>query len=60
MLTISRENLFPLPQVDVLVQIAKTNIVVSKLLATGHQRDSSRPITFDFTLHPHFPVLKFS
>ncbi|CAG0915848.1 unnamed protein product [Notodromas monacha] len=51
---------FKSEQVMSLVQVAKTNFVVSKLLANGHQKDSSSPILFDFSLHSHFPVMKFS
>lgn len=46
-------------QVQDLLRIAKTNMVVTKLLAGGHKSgDKSCKPTFDFTLHSQIPIIK--
>jgi len=40
--------------------VAKTNLVVTKLLAGGHKRDSTEKPKFDFSLNKLFPVLRIT
>ncbi|CAH0561847.1 unnamed protein product [Brassicogethes aeneus] len=43
-----------------LIKIAKTNFVVLKLLAGGHKKDPSKPISFDFSTNKHFATIKIN
>ncbi|XP_069481951.1 N-alpha-acetyltransferase 35, NatC auxiliary subunit isoform X3 [Ambystoma mexicanum] len=45
-------------EVNHILKVAKPNIVVMKLLAGGHKKDSKVPPEFDFTIHKYFPVVK--
>lgn len=45
---------------DGLLKVAKTNLVVMNLTAKGHKRDSKNPPVFDFSLHKHFPVIRIN
>ncbi|XP_014255927.1 N-alpha-acetyltransferase 35, NatC auxiliary subunit [Cimex lectularius] len=47
----------PNQEVADLVRVSKTNFIVLKLLATGHQISSPVP-DFDFSVHRHFPIIK--
>lgn len=41
-----------------IIRVAKTNFVVTNLLANGHKRDSKKPPIFDFGIHKYFPTIK--
>ncbi|CAG0878928.1 unnamed protein product [Darwinula stevensoni] len=41
----------PSSEMEVLIRVAKTNYVVTKLLAGGHKRDPDSEIQFDFSVH---------
>lgn len=41
-----------------LLKVSKTNMVVMNLTAKGHKRDSKNPPLFDFSVHKHFPVIR--
>lgn len=43
-----------------LLKVAKTNLVVMNLTAKGHKRDSRKPPLFDFSVHKHFPVIRIN
>ncbi|XP_062369208.1 N-alpha-acetyltransferase 35, NatC auxiliary subunit isoform X2 [Cinclus cinclus] len=45
-------------EVSRILKVAKPNIVVMKLLAGGHKKDSKVPPEFDFSPHKYFPVVK--
>ncbi|XP_036594155.1 N-alpha-acetyltransferase 35, NatC auxiliary subunit isoform X3 [Trichosurus vulpecula] len=45
-------------EVSRILKVAKPNIVVMKLLAGGHKKESKVPPEFDFTAHKYFPVVK--
>ncbi|XP_023336172.1 N-alpha-acetyltransferase, 35 NatC auxiliary subunit homolog [Eurytemora carolleeae] len=40
-----------------LITVCKTNLIVSSVLAKDSQ---NRTLTFDFSLHPSFPIIKLS
>jgi len=42
----------------VLIRICKMNVVILRLLASGHQSDAKDWPIFDFQLHRNFPVVK--
>ncbi|XP_057379154.1 N-alpha-acetyltransferase 35, NatC auxiliary subunit-like [Daphnia carinata] len=41
-----------------LIRVCKTNCVVMRLLAGGHRREGASAPQFDFTVHPHLPIVK--
>ncbi|XP_041041665.1 N-alpha-acetyltransferase 35, NatC auxiliary subunit isoform X2 [Carcharodon carcharias] len=45
-------------EVNRILKVAKPNIVVMKLLAGGHKKESKVPPEFDFSVHKYFPVVK--
>ncbi|XP_051875496.1 N-alpha-acetyltransferase 35, NatC auxiliary subunit isoform X2 [Pristis pectinata] len=45
-------------EVKKILKVAKPNIVVMKLLAGGHKKESKVPPEFDFSVHKYFPVVK--
>ncbi|XP_018114529.1 N-alpha-acetyltransferase 35, NatC auxiliary subunit isoform X2 [Xenopus laevis] len=45
-------------EVSEILKVAKNNIVVMKLLAGGHKKDSKIPPEFDFSAHKYFPAVK--
>ncbi|XP_063769847.1 N-alpha-acetyltransferase 35, NatC auxiliary subunit isoform X2 [Pseudophryne corroboree] len=45
-------------EVNEILKVAKNNIVVMKLLAGGHKKDSKIPPEFDFSAHKYFPAVK--
>jgi hypothetical protein len=45
-------------QVTSLIRVCKTNCVVMRLLAGGHRREGASGPQFDFTVHPHLPIVK--
>ncbi|XP_076658561.1 N-alpha-acetyltransferase 35 isoform X1 [Halictus rubicundus] len=47
-------------EINELLKVSKTNFVVLKLLAHGHQKDSKEPPVFDFSCHQHFPLIKLT
>ncbi|XP_039257820.2 N-alpha-acetyltransferase 35, NatC auxiliary subunit-like [Styela clava] len=47
-------------EVQNLLKVAKTNLVVTKLLATGHKKDSPCKVEFDFSVHKYFPIFKIA
>lgn len=50
----------PSEQMQSLCKVAKTNLVVMKLLATGHRNDSTSKIEFDFSVNEYFPIFKIT
>uniref|UniRef100_A0A3Q3E8I4 N-alpha-acetyltransferase 35, NatC auxiliary subunit n=1 Tax=Labrus bergylta TaxID=56723 RepID=A0A3Q3E8I4_9LABR len=48
----------PDPEVNRILKVAKPNIVVTKLLAGGHKKDTKVLPEFDFSAHKYFPVVK--
>lgn len=45
-------------EVTLLLKVTKTNLVVAKLAAGGHKKDSKIPPEFDFQCHRAFPIIK--
>uniref|UniRef100_F7FQU5 N-alpha-acetyltransferase 35, NatC auxiliary subunit n=1 Tax=Ornithorhynchus anatinus TaxID=9258 RepID=F7FQU5_ORNAN len=45
-------------EINRILKVAKPNIVVMKLLAGGHKKESKVPPEFDFSAHKYFPVVK--
>uniref|UniRef100_UPI00398E46BC N-alpha-acetyltransferase 35, NatC auxiliary subunit isoform X1 n=1 Tax=Pristiophorus japonicus TaxID=55135 RepID=UPI00398E46BC len=45
-------------EINRILKVAKPNIVVMKLLAGGHKKESKVPPEFDFFVHKYFPVVK--
>lgn len=45
-------------EVQNLVKIAKTNLIVMKLLIGGHKKDTKMPPEFDFSQHCTFPMIR--
>ena len=45
-------------QLSSLIRVAKTNVVVIKLMMGGHKRESKVPPEFDFSMHGIFPIIK--
>ena len=43
-----------------LLKVAKTNMVVMNLTAKGHKRESNKPPVFDYSVHKHFPVIRIN
>lgn len=43
-----------------LLTISKTNFIVLKLLAGGHQKNSTKPPEFEFAKSKYFPIIKLS
>ena len=43
-----------------LLKVVKTNLVVMNLSAKGHKRDSKNPTLFDYSVHKHFPVIRIN
>ncbi len=43
-----------------LLMVAKTNLVVMNLTAKGHKRHSKNPPVFDYSVHKHFPVIRIN
>uniref|UniRef100_A0A8D3BY40 N-alpha-acetyltransferase 35, NatC auxiliary subunit n=1 Tax=Scophthalmus maximus TaxID=52904 RepID=A0A8D3BY40_SCOMX len=48
----------PDPEVNRILKVAKPNIVVMKLLAGGHKKETKALPEFDFSAHKYFPVVK--
>ncbi|XP_033634032.1 N-alpha-acetyltransferase 35, NatC auxiliary subunit-like [Asterias rubens] len=46
------------PELSSLIRVAKTNVVVIKLMMGGHKRESKVPPEFDFSMHGIFPIIK--
>lgn len=49
-----------IPQVCTLLNIAKNNLVVTRILAESLHKEVRRAVRFDFTAHPVFPMVKFA
>lgn len=47
-------------ELEVLMKVIKTNLVVMNLTAKGHKRDSKNPPVFDYSIHQHFPIIRIS
>ena len=47
-------------ELEGLLKVIKTNLVVMNLTAKGHKRDSKSPPIFDYSLHQHFPVIRLN
>lgn len=47
-------------ELEVLLKVIKTNLVVMNLTAKGHKRDSKNPPVFDYSIHKHFPIIRIS
>ena len=45
-------------ELEDLLKVIKTNVVIMNLTAKGHKRDSQVPPTFDYSVHKHFPVIR--
>lgn len=43
-----------------LLNVAKNNMVVTKILADSLQKDVKRSVRFDFSVHKVFPMIKFA
>ena len=43
-----------------LLMVTKTNLVVMNLTAKGHKRHSKKPPVFDYSIHKHFPVIRIN
>jgi hypothetical protein len=48
----------PSQEIAAYIKIAKTNLVVVKLLLSGHRKDSKMYPEFDFSLHKNFPIIR--
>uniref|UniRef100_A0A3B3E2Z6 N-alpha-acetyltransferase 35, NatC auxiliary subunit n=1 Tax=Oryzias melastigma TaxID=30732 RepID=A0A3B3E2Z6_ORYME len=48
----------PDPEVNRILKVAKPNIVVMKLLAGGHKKETKVLPEFDFSAHKYFPIVK--
>ncbi|XP_063050957.1 N-alpha-acetyltransferase 35, NatC auxiliary subunit isoform X1 [Engraulis encrasicolus] len=48
----------PDEEVNRILKVAKPNIVVMKLLAGGHKKETKAMPEFDFSTHKYFPVVK--
>ncbi|TSL97348.1 N-alpha-acetyltransferase 35, NatC auxiliary subunit [Bagarius yarrelli] len=48
----------PDAEVNRILKVAKPNIVVMKLLAGGHKKDTKALPEFDFSAHKYFPIVK--
>lgn len=48
----------PDAEVNRILKVAKPNIVVMKLLAGGHKKETKAMPEFDFSTHKYFPVVK--
>lgn len=47
-------------ELEGLLKVTKTNLVVMNLTARGHKSDSNKPPSFDFSVHKHFPVIRIN
>lgn len=47
-------------ELDGLLKAIKTNLVVVNLAMKGHKKDSTLPLTFDFSSHHHFAILRLN
>ncbi len=50
----------PTEDLESLLKVAKTNLVVMNLAAKGHKKDSRLPPTFDYSAHQHFAILRLN
>ncbi|EDO31160.1 predicted protein [Nematostella vectensis] len=50
----------PTAEVNLLLKVSKTNLVVSKLAAGGHKQGSANAPVFEFGTHQAFPILKIT
>ena len=48
----------PSEELQGLLKVIKMNIVIMNLSAKGHKRESKVKPALDFSLHPHFPVIR--
>ena len=46
-------------EAGVLLNIAKNNMVVTKILAESMRKEVARSVKFDFSLHKIYPMVKF-
>lgn len=47
-------------ELEGLLKVIKTNLVVMNLTAKGHKRDSKNPPVFEYSIHKHFPIIRIS
>ncbi|XP_013389970.1 N-alpha-acetyltransferase 35, NatC auxiliary subunit [Lingula anatina] len=48
----------PTEEINNLIKVSKTNMVVMNLLAGGHKKESKNPPGWDFSVHRNFPIIK--
>uniref|UniRef100_F7AER5 N-alpha-acetyltransferase 35, NatC auxiliary subunit n=1 Tax=Ciona intestinalis TaxID=7719 RepID=F7AER5_CIOIN len=56
----SYESVAPSAEVQKLLLVAKTNLVMTKLLAGGHKQNSTSRPQFDFSVNSVFPIIRVS
>ncbi|XP_078490210.1 LOW QUALITY PROTEIN: N-alpha-acetyltransferase 35, NatC auxiliary subunit-like [Ciona intestinalis] len=56
----SYESVAPSAEVQKLLLVAKTNLVMTKLLAGGHKQNSTARPHFDFSVNSIFPIIRVS
>ncbi len=47
-------------ELEGLLKVVKTNLVVMNLASKGHKKDSRVPPTFDYSCHHHFAILRLN
>lgn len=57
---ITLESIGHREELEGLLKVVKTNLVVMNLSAKGHKQDSKKPPLFDFSVHKHFPVIRIN
>ncbi len=47
-------------ELNSLLKVVKTNLVIMNLASKGHKRESLVPPSFDFSVHKHFPIIRMN
>ena len=59
-LSLESLNLSHNKEIEQLLKVIKTNVVIMNLAATGHKKDSMEPPNLDFSLHREFPIIRIN
>ena len=47
-------------ELEALLKVVKTNLVIMNLASKGHKKDSTVPPSFDYSVHKHFPIIRLN
>ncbi|XP_065837234.1 N-alpha-acetyltransferase 35, NatC auxiliary subunit-like [Oscarella lobularis] len=52
------DRLLSVEELKSIMTVVKTNLIVVKLLAGGHKKDKQANVTFDFSVHRYYPIVR--